>query len=171
MAFLRRFCQVWSHFHFFGFPNNIFFLQSEVISLASNPQPGGSGPYTYVSQWHDGSVILSHNRFPFCHLLRLAGLQWSYSNLPPHGNITIFTIGQFLVNTAFWIIAVFSVLLITLYLKPICNLFAPFFKQWIFKKLQGSIFQVYVVLIALYMPPNRRDYWHHSSLPAARANT
>jgi hypothetical protein len=26
--------------------------------------------------------------FPFCHLLRLAGLRWRYLTLPPHGNIS-----------------------------------------------------------------------------------
>jgi hypothetical protein len=37
------------------------------------PQPGGPGPHIYIS--------LEQGR-----LLRLAGLQWRYSNPPPHGS-------------------------------------------------------------------------------------
>jgi hypothetical protein len=47
IVFLRRFCQICpflgiiqSGFHFFRFRNSNF-LQNKVISLASNPQPGG----------------------------------------------------------------------------------------------------------------------------------
>jgi hypothetical protein len=40
-------------FHFFGLRNNIY-LQNKVISLASNPQPGGPGPCVYVPQWQSG---------------------------------------------------------------------------------------------------------------------
>jgi hypothetical protein len=38
-----------SSFHFFGFRNN-FFLQSKIVSLASNPQPGGPGLRVYIPQ-------------------------------------------------------------------------------------------------------------------------
>jgi hypothetical protein len=33
------------------------FLQSKIVSLASNPQPGEPGACIYVSQWHGGPVI------------------------------------------------------------------------------------------------------------------
>jgi hypothetical protein len=49
MAFLRRFCQIASGFHFFGFCNNIF-LQSKVVSLPLNPQHRGPGLNIYVPQ-------------------------------------------------------------------------------------------------------------------------
>jgi hypothetical protein len=48
IAFLRRFCQIASGFHFFGFRNDNICLQSKVVTLASNPQPGGPGPCIYV---------------------------------------------------------------------------------------------------------------------------
>jgi hypothetical protein len=36
--------------------------------------------------WDSRPYFLSHIRdFPFCRLLRLAGLQWRYSTTPPHG--------------------------------------------------------------------------------------
>jgi hypothetical protein len=38
-----------SGFHFFGFPNNIL-LQSKVVSITSDPQPGGPGLCIYVPQ-------------------------------------------------------------------------------------------------------------------------
>jgi hypothetical protein len=49
-------------FHFYGFRNDIFFLQSKVVSLVSNPRPGGPGLCIYVSQWHDGPVISRRHR-------------------------------------------------------------------------------------------------------------
>jgi hypothetical protein len=58
-------------------------LQNKVISLASNPQPGGTGPYIYIPQWQGGSVIPPGTGFPFYRLLRLAGIWWSYYNPPP----------------------------------------------------------------------------------------
>jgi hypothetical protein len=42
-------------------------------------------PRIYVPQWQVGPVIPPCTRFPFHCLLRLAGLWWRYSNLPPHG--------------------------------------------------------------------------------------
>jgi hypothetical protein len=47
------------------------------------PQPEGQGPCIYNSQEQGGSVIPRGTGFPFCHLLRLAGLRWRYSNLLP----------------------------------------------------------------------------------------
>jgi uncharacterized membrane protein len=49
ITFLRRFRQSSSGFHVFGFRNNNF-LQSKVVSLASNPEPGGPGSCIYVPQ-------------------------------------------------------------------------------------------------------------------------
>jgi hypothetical protein len=34
-------------------------------------------------QWEDDPVISPGTKVPFCHLLRLAGVRWGYSNLPP----------------------------------------------------------------------------------------
>jgi hypothetical protein len=84
-AFLIRFCQIASGFHFFGFRNSNFFLQSSVVSLVSIPQPEGPGPCIYVPQWQGGPVIPPGTGFPFRRLLRLAGLRWRYSNPPPRG--------------------------------------------------------------------------------------
>jgi hypothetical protein len=79
-AFLREFCQITSGFHFFGFRNgNSFFLQSKVVSPASNPQPGGPGPCIYVPQWQSDSAIPSGTGFPFQHLLQFTGLRGSNS--------------------------------------------------------------------------------------------
>jgi hypothetical protein len=47
-------------------------------------QAGGPGPCIYIPQEHGGPVIPPGIRFPFRRLLRLAGLQWRYSNPPPH---------------------------------------------------------------------------------------
>jgi hypothetical protein len=49
------------------------------------PQPGGSGPHIYIPQEQSGPVMPPGTGFPFCRLLRLAGLRWKYSNPPPHG--------------------------------------------------------------------------------------
>jgi hypothetical protein len=77
---------IWpSGFHFSGFRNNIIFLPSRVVSLESNPQPGGPGSCVYTPQWQGGSVISPGTGFPFRRFLRLAGLRWGYSKPPPHG--------------------------------------------------------------------------------------
>jgi hypothetical protein len=49
-AFRRRFCQILFCFHFFGFRDKNFFLQSKAVSPVSNPQPGGPGLCIYVPQ-------------------------------------------------------------------------------------------------------------------------
>jgi hypothetical protein len=49
------------------------------------PQPGGPGPCIYIPQEQSVPVIPAGTGFPFHHFLRLAGLQWSYSNTPPQG--------------------------------------------------------------------------------------
>jgi hypothetical protein len=51
------------------------------------PQPGGPGTPIYTPHEQCGPVIPPATGFPFRHLLRLAGLRWRYSNLPPRGVI------------------------------------------------------------------------------------
>jgi hypothetical protein len=63
----------------------IILLDSKFAGLASNPKPGGPGFCLYVSQLQGGSIIPPGTGFPFRRLLRLAGLQWRYSNPTPHG--------------------------------------------------------------------------------------
>jgi hypothetical protein len=53
--------------------------------IRDTPQPGGPGPRIYISQEQGGPVTSPGTGFPFRRLLRLAGLRWRYSNLPPHG--------------------------------------------------------------------------------------
>jgi hypothetical protein len=48
------------------------------------PQPGGPGSRIYIPEEQGGPVIPPGTGFPFHRLLRLAGLRWRYSNLPPH---------------------------------------------------------------------------------------
>jgi hypothetical protein len=84
------------------FATLIFFLQSMVVSLASNPQTGGPGFCSYVPRLEDGPVIAPGTGFPFRRLLRLAELRWRYSNRPPHGGfrlilVTIKLVKQLLV--------------------------------------------------------------------------
>jgi hypothetical protein len=81
-ALLKRFCQILSGFHFFGY-RSIFFLWSKVVSFTSNPQPGGPGLCICVPQWHGSPIMHPITGFPFLRLLRLAGLRCMYSNSPP----------------------------------------------------------------------------------------
>jgi hypothetical protein len=53
------------------------------LSDSRLPQPGGPGPRIYITQEKGGPVIPQGTGFPFCRLLRLAGLRWRYSNPPP----------------------------------------------------------------------------------------
>jgi hypothetical protein len=55
------------------------------VSDATLPQPGGPGSHIYNLQEQGGPVIPPGTGFPFRRLIRLAGLQWRYSNPPPHG--------------------------------------------------------------------------------------
>jgi hypothetical protein len=48
-------------------------------------QPGGPGPGIYIPQEQGSPVIHPGTGFAFCRLLRLEGLRWKYSNLPPQG--------------------------------------------------------------------------------------
>jgi hypothetical protein len=45
-------------------------------------KPGGPGSHIYIPQEQGGTVILPSIGCPLRHLLRLAGLRWSYSNPP-----------------------------------------------------------------------------------------
>jgi hypothetical protein len=53
-----------------------------LLSHLRLPQPGGPGLCIYITR---NKVAQLYTRLPFCSLLRLAGLQWSYSNPPLHG--------------------------------------------------------------------------------------
>jgi hypothetical protein len=77
--FLRRFCYFCSCHLSLDF-ETIFFLQNKLFRLASNRKP----LYLYPSGtgW---PVIPPGIGFPFCRLLRLAGLRRRYSNQPPRG--------------------------------------------------------------------------------------
>jgi hypothetical protein len=83
--------QIWGTF-LFGFRHSIFFLQSEFISLASNPQHRGTGLCINVPPWHGGLVITPGNGFPFHYLLRLSGLRWRYSHRPPRGKYNVYIV-------------------------------------------------------------------------------
>jgi hypothetical protein len=56
-----------------------------LLSQLRLPQPGGPGPHIYIFQEQGSPVIPQGTEFPFHRLLRLAGLQWRYSNPPPLG--------------------------------------------------------------------------------------
>jgi hypothetical protein len=47
-------------------------------------QPAGRGLHSYILQEQGGPVIPPGTGFPFHCLVQLAGLQWRYSNMPPH---------------------------------------------------------------------------------------
>jgi hypothetical protein len=97
-AFLRRFgptCLLHHKFlvdrrgfPFFGFRKN-HFLQTKVVSFAANPSTWKTSLYTYVPQWKGDPIIPPGTAFPFLRLLRLAGLQWRYSNQPPHWTLRL----------------------------------------------------------------------------------
>jgi hypothetical protein len=59
------------------------------------PQSGGPGPRIYIPQEQDDAVTPPGIGFPFRRLLRLAGLQWRYTNPPPRaleiGNLHLFS--------------------------------------------------------------------------------
>jgi hypothetical protein len=97
IVFLKRFARLvhsWVCCHELGHPvftslgfATIFFLESKVVSLASNPQPGGLGPCIYVPQWQDCPVKPPGTGFRFRRLLRLAVLRWWESSPPAHGKV------------------------------------------------------------------------------------
>jgi hypothetical protein len=98
IAFLIRFCQLCSFLgitssgiHLFGFRNNIF-LQSKVVSIASNPQPEGPGLCIYGPQCQGGPVILPDTWLLLRRLLRLARLRWRNSTLPPRWESYLITV-------------------------------------------------------------------------------
>jgi hypothetical protein len=57
-----------------------------LLSHLRLPQPGEPGPRIYIPQEQGGPVIPPGTGFPFCSLLRLAGLRWRHSNPPPQGS-------------------------------------------------------------------------------------
>jgi hypothetical protein len=69
----------------------------KVVSLVSNPQPGGPDSCIYVPQLEGGPVIPLGTGFHFRLLLRLAGLRWRYSTPPPHEESFCFYLGLFVV--------------------------------------------------------------------------
>jgi hypothetical protein len=86
-------------------------LASTVTALgAFRAQPGAPGPCIY-SPVTGCPLIPPGTRFHFHVLLRLAGLRWSYSNLPPHGNyeaphcliLAIVTLGSLTAYSKVWI--------------------------------------------------------------------
>jgi hypothetical protein len=46
-------------------------------------QPGRPGPCIYILQEWGGPILLPGTGFPFCRLIRLSGLPWSYVNPSP----------------------------------------------------------------------------------------
>jgi hypothetical protein len=54
-----------------------------LLSHLRRPQPGWPGCRIYIPQEHGGPVISPSIGFPLRRLLRLTGLRWRYSNLPP----------------------------------------------------------------------------------------
>jgi hypothetical protein len=59
-----------------------------LLSHLKLPQPGRPGSHIYIPQEQGGPVIPPCTVFPFHRLLWLTGLQWRYSNLPPHGMLS-----------------------------------------------------------------------------------
>jgi hypothetical protein len=55
-----------------------------LLSHLRLPHPGGPRPRIYIPQEQGGPDIPSCTGFPFCRLLRLAGMRWRYSIPPPH---------------------------------------------------------------------------------------
>jgi hypothetical protein len=72
-ALVRRLCQFPQVFTFLDFAT-IILLQSNVVSLAFNPQSGGPGLCIYVPQLQDGPVITPGTWFLYHRLPRPAGL-------------------------------------------------------------------------------------------------
>jgi hypothetical protein len=56
------------------------------VSDSRLPEPGGPGPRIYILQKQGGRVISPGTGFPFCRLLLLAGLRWSYSKSKSHSD-------------------------------------------------------------------------------------
>jgi hypothetical protein len=70
IVFLRRFCHTYLEsdhqvFTSLDFATIYFLLPSEVVSLASNPQPGGPVPVFMSPQGQSGPVISPGNGVPF----------------------------------------------------------------------------------------------------------
>jgi hypothetical protein len=86
----------------------LIYLQSKVVSFASNPQPGGPSPCIYVPQWQGDPVVPPGTGLPFRRLLRLAGLRRGYSNPPPPGEVALNSIRYISVDSLYCIITLIS---------------------------------------------------------------
>jgi hypothetical protein len=88
MAFLRRFFFQICLLYYPGFTSldfaTVSFLQSKVVSLASNPQLGESGLCIYVAPVTGWSSYTPSHWIPFWKPSTLTGLLWKYSNPSPH---------------------------------------------------------------------------------------
>jgi hypothetical protein len=63
-------------------------LNIVILSQLRLTLPGRTVPRIYILQEQGGPVIPLVTGFPFHRLLRLAGLEWRYSNPPPHRSLT-----------------------------------------------------------------------------------
>jgi hypothetical protein len=80
-----RFCNLLGQFAITLGPKSRRTHDHILLSHLRLPQTGGPGPRIYIPQEQGGPVIAPGTGFPFCRLLPLAGLQWSYFNPPPYG--------------------------------------------------------------------------------------
>jgi hypothetical protein len=63
-----------------------------LLSHVRLPQLEGPGSCINIPQEQSGPVIPPGTGFPFCRLLRLAGLRWRYPYPPPHGSCRYLTL-------------------------------------------------------------------------------
>jgi hypothetical protein len=83
------------------------------VSDSRLPQSGGPGSRIYIPQEQGGPVIPPGTAFPFRRLLRLAGLRWRYSNLPPRefiGPLPALCVSRMTENIASSIVASWTVI-------------------------------------------------------------
>jgi hypothetical protein len=92
IVLLRRFCQISSGFHFFGFRNVIVSCRARLSVCVQPPQPGGPGLCIYVPQWQSGPVIPPGTGFPFRRFLQFGGL-------PPHEAKVQFPCDQYVLES------------------------------------------------------------------------
>jgi hypothetical protein len=75
----------------FDFATVIFFAEQDRQPCVQLPTWWTRSLYLCL-QWQGGPVM----GFPFCRLLRLAGLRWRYSNPPPRGDDVVITVMYFI---------------------------------------------------------------------------